>query len=289
MFQPYKGFAYTIRKRAKANGERNANIQGELGDLLLRTINRHTHPDGFVRLDKTTTSILTEMVHYRVSHKVVYISKAFAEKMVKGKMRFYVDAIKIPLGVFEICFENDTLPSCLVTINPSEAEQNAASRITKEVLNLKNVDMHGLYDDILNFSFAFEDDVWAVQVPLSEFDGKTVDEVAAIKTREIDRKLIRVIFGILAYWNTKQPDIEKWKNHNRGKFGDIKPSEYLIGSKIQNETWFLRSGGPVMLGHPRYRRDETGHIRIIWRKAAEHNPDGRPPVPQSKRKVEDID
>jgi hypothetical protein len=155
----------------------------------------------------------------------------------------------------------------------------------------KKINSDALKDDIISIVHGdgrTNKEILGFTSTLNKFEGKTVEQAIEdsdlknIYEKEKQTKLMKVIVGILAYWNSKNPDVKIWESKNRGKLGYIKPTGFIIGKEICQTQWFIRSGGPVVLAHPRYKRDEEGNIRIIWRKAAEHNKwaDPRPIKPR---------
>lgn len=103
--------------------------------------------------------------------------------------------------------------------------------------------------------------------------------------KKVQKAILKVALGVLAYWNTTDPDIESIKPKDRPRLG-ASPTCWFVGRKVVTEKWFIRSGGPMVLGHKRYRRDSEGRVRIIWRKAAEVNAHAKPSMP--KPKVEEV-
>jgi hypothetical protein len=124
--------------------------------------------------------------------------------------------------------------------------------------------------------------------------GKTIDEIRdsgpklrgsiALNEEElgIQRIVARTVLGVVCYLNTKDPDIAPWKDRNRPAMSLTSPSEQLVGSELSQKGWFLRSGGPVMLAHERFHRDDEGRIRMIFRKGAEVNKWAKPSSPEPK-------
>lgn len=303
-YHPYQGIVQELKRvYREVHGKkiRRQHLQNEISTVLNRMLVMQTEADG--RLSQDIIVLLYEMIHYLLSHNVVYVPIAFAEKMIQADLKFRLEGIRVPYSVFELSFEEghqliDGYPTCsaLVTIGGGKEISSAMSRFINEAIGHDIPFETQKITNAFTVRFRAEDGaICHAVLPIHEFDGKTVHEViegmgtlrrgvvAPLNDRDkaIQKNLVRIVMGVLAYWNTVEPDIVAHKNRSRPSIG-IQPFGFLVGSKIGQKDWFIRSGGPVVLAHKRYKRDEQGNIRVIWRRPAEVNEKAKPAIPKAK-------
>jgi len=100
------------------------------------------------------------------------------------------------------------------------------------------------------------------------------------------QKVCKIALGVVCYQNTKDPDIQPFKNQNRFKAGAVRPSEILVGNNMEAQAhrgWHLRSSHMRFLRDKRYRRDEGGKVRVIWVREHEVNRNKKASVPEAKK------
>jgi hypothetical protein len=318
MWKPFYGYVAQLKHEMKRRGEKlpKQELENRLLGLLEIIVSKFYQTHGAIQQDLILT--VMEMVHYLLSHKVYYVTNEFAQKMMQADIKFHLDQLKLPQRVFELCFEEDfeiagvKAPSSLVFIKPDEPIISAIRNFLNKAIALLSVrtrmkipEMHisRMVTDAFSVRFRTEDEgICLINVPCEDYIGKSasdiidnigvVDEVKQGSVVELaenekvaQKNITKIILGLIAYCNTQEPDIINWKNHNRSALGAIKPTEFLVGSRIRDAKWFIRSGGPVILAHKRYKRDEHGNARVIFRRAAEVNKHAKPVVPEEKRDI----
>jgi hypothetical protein len=118
-------------------------------------------------------------------------------------------------------------------------------------------------------------------------EGKTVEETidelptlnnpAIVDMNEhdkfIQKKVLKLALATLCYLNTADPDVAKYKFHNRPKLGAFSPDATIIGQKYEKAPpgWHLREAHFRTLRDPRFHRDDEGKPRVIWVRSAEVN------------------
>jgi hypothetical protein len=315
MWKHFYGLTSQLKYELKQRGEKlpKDKLENKLLELLEIIVARFYKTSGGVQQDLILT--VMEMIHYLLSHKVYYITTEFAQKMMQADIKFHLDQLKLPQRVFELCFEDDfeisgiKSPSSLVFIKPDEPVINSikvflgkANKMLSERSGIKMPELYisEMIKDSFSIRFRTEDDgICLVNIPCEDYRGKSaneiidnigvVDEIKQGSMTELSetektaqKNITKIILGLIAYCNTMEPDIINWKNHNRPSLGAVKPTEFLVGSKIRDTKWFIRSGGPVILAHERFKRDEHGNVRVIFRRAAEVNKHAKPSVPDEK-------
>ena len=315
MWKQFYGFTMQMKREMRQNGNklRKQDLEKHLLNFLEVILAKFYQHEGSIQQDLILATM--EMVHYLLSHKVYYITNEFAQKMMQADLKFHLDQLRLPQRLFELCFEDDfeisgiKAPSALVFIKPDEPIINAIKNFLDKGLALlskrfgKKMELQISKEIADSFSIRFratgDEGICLINAPCEEYRGKNasfivndignVDEVKKgfileLNENEKDAQmnLTKIVLGLIAYCNTSDPDIINWKNHNRAVLSALRPSEMLVGSKIQDTKWFIRSGGPVILAHERYKRDEHGNVRVIFRRAAEVNKHAKPSVPNEK-------
>jgi len=323
MYKPYEGMALELKRMMKASGEKlhRDDLHPKLSDMLEQTIATFGALTGALKIPQDAVMIVCEMLHYLLSHKVIYVPSHFADKMIEADMNFCLSDIKLP-RVFEVCFEEGyRLPSTLVVVKPEEPTVKAAHTFVHEAIDegiaLINEQRKAEFKQPIVvtdnfgstlggvFSIRFraaDGGICHANIPADEFNGKSVDDAIdsmgyfaetsyglmdklSKDELNVQKDVLRVIIGVIAYSNTKNADVTLWRNKNRAALG-INPMSLMVGGNLQKHEWYIRSGGPVVLAHERYKRDEEGNVRVIWRKPAEVNKGAK--LLERKEKAEEI-
>lgn len=126
-FIPYMGTVYTLRQAAKQE-----RINFDLVEMMTKAAG-HCNAAG-EQTDCAT--MLYELCHYTLSHKVVNVTKNIGERFLKSEMKLRVSNLRLPFCIFEVCFENGLLvpgtdlqmPSCLVISGMDDMTTDALHR-----------------------------------------------------------------------------------------------------------------------------------------------------------------
>jgi hypothetical protein len=133
-------------------------------------------------------------------------------------------------------------------------------------------------------------------------DGKSVSQVieelptlgnnpmvSSMNDRDklVQKKVLTVILSALCYLNTKDPDVRKYKFHDRPKLGRIPPDAVVIGERFERMPpgWHLRKAHFRMLTHERFHRDDAGQVRVRWVREAEVGK-GREPAGEKAKEID---
>lgn len=120
----------------------------------------------------------------------------------------------------------------------------------------------------------------------TEVEGKEIDEVIDTmpklksegfitaldqQDKEIQKHILRLVMGLLCYINTKDPDVQPYKFHDRPKLGKNAPDAVIIGKRFDKAPpgYHLREPHFRHLRHERFQRDDKGAVKVIWVRAAE--------------------
>lgn len=125
MFEPFRGLTFRARQQMRADGDRR---QVDLECLLIETgacvMNGSPHGNG-------VTSVLLELVHYFLSHRVLYVPTPLAERLMATRLDIPPIAIQTPYQLFELSFDDKLevrpglkLESCLAMVLPDESLLN---------------------------------------------------------------------------------------------------------------------------------------------------------------------
>jgi hypothetical protein len=251
--------------------------------------------------------VILESIHYTVSHKVVYVSTPFAQRLMESELTVNLDDLHIPFNLFEMCFDDDfeildgvKAPSSLVLAKPDDTIINCMREILDEASGQYTLSQHygnvkpnfKIEDEVRNvFSIRFRsptdnDGICHLNINTKKSMGEPIDKVIdeiglfqekagvtalSVTEREIEKRIARIALGIICYYNTAEPDILDWRNKSRGRMSETRPSETLLGSTFERASpgWHLRRAHWRFLKHERYKRDEGGSVRCIWVRAAE--------------------
>lgn len=126
-FAPYKGTVFTLRQAAK---------QERINFNLVEMITKAAGHCNLAGEQTDCATMLYELVHYTLSHKVVNVTKNIGERFLKSEMKLRMSNLRLPFCVFEICFEQGLLipgtdlqmPSCLVISGIDDITMNAIHR-----------------------------------------------------------------------------------------------------------------------------------------------------------------
>lgn len=297
MFQSYRGYAYTLRKMLPGiTGVRltRENFQDCMLQMLQKFFGLERAESQMVAR-QDVIAVLTELCHYTLSHKVYYVKTPFAEQLMNSSIELNIENLFIPHRIFEVCFEDslELFPgykatSCLVALDPTEAELGAMQEFLSRGLGHK-IDFHSPRRS-LAVRFAPNTQELGVMIhlviDLDREKGKSIDDVIMSLSsfqytamqklspieKEAEKKICRVVLGLLCYLNTKEPDLLGFKDRNRPAFGALRPTEFLLGASFTRDiSWHLRRAHWRFLKHERYKRDEAGSARCVWVRSAEIN------------------
>ena len=74
----------------------------------------------------------------------------------------------------------------------------------------------------------------------------------------VQKKILTVVLSTLCYLNTGDPDVQKYKFHDRPKLGKIAPEAIIVGANFSRcpPGWHLRQAHFRTLGHEVKKRSE---------------------------------
>ena len=313
MFTPYKGFAYMLRKEAKAQ-HWNPDLHDALVDmaassLIMCPVQSQDH-----------RAIVEEAVHYLLGHRVICVSAALAAQLAQTEIALQLDHISLPYSLFELCVDDSyrptgfPLPGCLACVRPDEATRTALGRIALESF-AKEVERTGsgrppVSQDLgwmansvtLRWRTPLDEGICHAAIDYRKYEGKDCDAViddmgtiaevavgAAVALDKVEKDtekiLLRIVLGALCYLNTARPEAEPHKDRNRPHLGNVAPQIELLGRTAKKDASFhLRKAHWRRLAHQRFERDETGRIRIVWVRPAVVNPGS-----EAKEKAADLE
>jgi hypothetical protein len=308
MFQPYRGYAYSLRHLLpRLIGEKvtRENLQGYMSEMIKKFL-RLRPGENVAKQD--VMAVLTELCHYLLSHKVYYVKTTFAEQLMNSSIELNIENLHIPHRIFEVCFEEslELVPgykaaSCLVALDLTAVEHGAMQEFLSQSVGMPVDFSVPLKSLAVRFAPISELELGAmihVVIDLDSEKGKPIDDVIqslepfrysgemvalAPIEKEAEKKICRIVLGMLCYLNTKDPDVGEFKNRNRPAFGSLRPTEFLLGASFTRDiAWHLRKAHWRFLKHERYKRDEAGSARCVWVRSAEINRGADPSAPARK-------
>jgi hypothetical protein len=310
IFQPYVGLTTTARKEwEKIHGKLSRNnVPNIMQDMLDISLTHLPQIPG--SLNQDTITILLEMTHYLLSHKVYYVETALARSLMKTNINLQLSDLKLPYRIFEVSFKDDLktpegpIPSFLIAIMPGQSEINACNAFLNKSNQSIPWQLNNSMGNLVYVRYqAAEGGICHANIPAEFFVDRSIDEAVealgknrlnntfkfTVEFSDSDKKiqsnLLRIAMGLLCYINTENPDMQEWKNKNRPAFGLIKPDSWRIGASIP-DSWFLRKGHFMVLRHERYKRQD-GKTRIVWRRPHEVLHKEKPLVPDAREEIID--
>jgi hypothetical protein len=307
VFVPYEGLTTMMRKEYEViNNTRlgRNEIPGMMQSMLDLTLTHLPQIEG--SLNQESITLLFEMSHYLLSHKVYYVETAMAQSLMKTNLQLQLSDLKLPYRIFEVSFKDDLqtsegpIPSFLMAIMPEQAEIDSCNTFLGKTTLWK---LHGTMSSLVYVRYqAPEGGICHANIPASFFADRTIDEAVDIigenrkdtfqftiafseQDKKIQKNLLRIAMGLLCYINTEAPDIKSWKNQNRPAIGTLKPDGWRVGASLP-EAWFLRKGHFMVLRHERYTRQD-GKARVVWRRPHEVLHKGKPLMPEIRGEVVD--
>lgn len=102
IFQPYVGLTTTARKEwEKIHGKLSRNnVPNIMQDMLDISLIHLPQISG--SLNQETITILLEMTHYLLSHKVYYVETALARSLMKTNINLQLSDLKLPYRISQI-------------------------------------------------------------------------------------------------------------------------------------------------------------------------------------------
>lgn len=209
------------------------------------------------------------------------------------------------------------MPSCLVVANADDALLNAMRGLMGRAWELatrtpwdktKQFELDELFRHMMSVKYHdplssdMAGPICHANIDTKKDEGKLVsqiiDDLPTLATaplvlsmddkdKLIQKKILTVVLATLCYMNTKNPDQQKYKFHDRPKLGIVAPTAVIVGSDFDRcpPGWHLRQAHFRTLGDERFRRDESGQARVIWVKGAEVGK-GREPAGDEAKEVE---
>lgn len=295
-FQPYVGLSRACLKEMSRQQDPRAKQRDKLEETLqaLLDVTLKCLPTINGSLNQESITLLFEMNHYLLSHKVYYLETGMAKSLMKTNIKLQLSDLKLPYRIFEVSFKDDLLitegpvPSFMIAVMPGQAEVNACNTFMQSSLQ------HRQYRYTLNESVgdlvyiryqAPEGGICHANIPAELFVDRSIDEVVdALGERRLDtfqftvefteadktiqKTILRIVMGLLCYINTEAPDVQQWSSNNRPAIGNLKPQGWRVGAALP-EAWFLRKGHFMVLRHERYARQDSGKARVVWRRPHE--------------------
>jgi len=135
VFTPFKGFYHECKKQyGRLSPEK---FQDAMCLFMLHAGKR---------ADSSVTQVgiqsLLEMVHYQVSHRVLYIKTEFAKRLMDSVMDIPPEQLHVPYDLFELSFEDNfeilpgsLAPSTLVMLRPQKATLSAVKKFLQITVN----------------------------------------------------------------------------------------------------------------------------------------------------------
>jgi hypothetical protein len=307
MFQPYNGYVLELKRALKADGRK-------LDDVILRQSGIDILCKLFTMQESKYISVdgvlvILELIHYMLSHKVVYVSTPLAQRLMESEITVNLGDLHIPFNLFEMCFDDDLVimdgfkaPSALVLARPDDAIIGSMRKILDEAGDKYVRKLRPHHQGPIKHDFKVEDEVRNVfsirfkspvdggichlnvntKASMGEPIDKVIDEIGLFQEkigvsalldteREIEKRIARIALGVICFFNTADPDAIDWRNKSRGRMSGIRPSETLLGSTFERvgPSWHLRRAHWRFLKHERYKRDGGGSVRCVWVRAAE--------------------
>ena len=320
-FSHFQGIAYHIKDLAKQQGEKIHNLER----YLLETAEGINMTSNVGLTTADGMQIVQEMIHYMLSHQVIYVPTPLATALMKTNIDMDIENIHIPFKLFELCFESDfkiyedyIAPSCLVMTQPDQVLLSTLKSMFTKVneflrqrmnLYLKNKGEPEIPKTPINidpklpnmfsvrFKSPYDGSACHCALDIKQEAGRSVEDI--INTinigstmlmplnsveKEIEKKILKIVLGVICYLNTSEPEVSKFKNRNRKSFGPIKPKEIILGEHFSNKEigWHLRNAHWRFLKDEKFKRDEFGNIRCIWIRSAEVNKEERQAYPDRK-------
>jgi hypothetical protein len=244
-----------------------------------------------------------EMIHYYLSHRVYCVSSPLAEQLMNSDITLTLDHLSLPSSIFEVDFEEGfeilpgvQAPGVLCIVRPDETVFSPFKKFIHGSMGFEvpwhvEPGMENMFS--VRFTSPLADrGMLHVTLNTEEQKDQPIDELIDSLTlpkyalrmepltpteKEIEKRIVRTVLGMLCYLHTADPDIREGKVHNRPAFSDLLPTAFLVGESIPREVaWHLRKAHWRFLRDPRYRRDEAGNIRTVWVRPAEVSREHRP-------------
>ena len=300
MFTAYKGYAHMVRQVARSQGVKHPDIRGALldcaGDLLVQ-----------VGRSADQLTLLQEVVHYFMGHRVVCVSSALAEQLAETEMDLELEGLRLPFTLFEVCVddayhvaEGIPAPGALVMVRPDESTVAAIVSQGAELFRRLAVraGMPGIPPrEVAAGELAgaltmrtvspYDGGMLHCTIPYEQNRGKSVDNIIQslavpmkdplmvptdLREKELESRLLRIALGALCYLNTANPECEPFKDRNRASIG-IRPEIMLLGGSMKRDVAaHLRKAHWRHLAHPKFRRSDSGGVRVVWVRPALVNP-----------------
>lgn len=315
MYSPYQGFVWEIRQRQKERNERfsRQDLPQQLAGLMDIVA---SHYSSGVEMSQDGVLIMLEMAHYLLSHKVVYVPTPLAQRLMETSLEVNFENLHVPFHIFEVVFDQDfkiggySAPSCLAVVTPDDVTFNAINSCLKQATNDQTAQKRiarGLpvsyhvpegFKDMATIRFRSPVDnggICHMTFSSIEDKGKKIDDVidslgtytkssvGMVKLndveREMEKRLMTIVLGVLCYLNTSEPEIEAFKDRNRMSLSAVKPDAVILGKSIERAApgWHLRKGHWRFLKHERFTRKDPA--RCVWVRSAEVNKEQKPAIP----------
>lgn len=309
MFIPYRGYLSILREFLKQQGNklRRQNVHREMLEMFRTTLRYNPRTlfqpkDMPLELDQDSILILIETVHYLLTHRVYCVSTALAERLAETEMELSLDNLNLPSGVFEVCFDDAfeimpgvKAPGVLVLCTPGPEIISALAKFAKEATGQDGpMRIAPRYGELfsLRFKSPFDDGIMHMTISVKDEKGKPIDEIvdglgrcqyswrlvdASGEEKEVEKRLMRIVLGIICYLNTVDPESRAYMDRNRPSYSERPAELFLLGEHIPREvSWHLRKGHFRFLRSERFKRDDSGKVRCVWVRASEVNRDKAP-------------
>lgn len=327
MYQPYKGAIYNIREAHRQKNiklkphdieEKAYRIFKDIGYANLD----HVPQDNFqIALELAHYQCSHKVICITNEMAEVLSRTNFQINLDNLHIPYHLFEICFQDGL-EIC--GYKIPSALCLVNPDNPTFEALRKklkqggdiMVEEINELRKVDGYppinceNIYtinpsmQDCIRITFADCDNASChISIPTKNevFKDKSIDwiinNMGTLKgseiglnneEQEISRILTKIVFGAIAYYSVKDSDIERYKFHGRPALGKSSPECVIIGGKMSHDKGYhLRRGHYRVLAHERFKRDNSGNVRVVWVSGSEVNKDNDPA--NSKRKVVEED
>lgn len=313
MYKPFHGLVRELTRRARAERRRDFDCLQALRTLIVKNLLDHGEITQ-IGVQTVQESIHYYLSH-RIVYVSTPLAQQLLESKIEvppDELRIpyslfevcFDDSLEVMPGI--------KAPSCLVMVKPGKATQDAilsrlgeCHKIIEQLREkaaatfkfpagkLEPPRLADKFGDAFNIHFAspWDDSICHANLPFSESVGQSVDEVIekldhsgmhglypmGAHEIECEKRLCRIVFGILCYLNVEDPDVVEFKDHNRPRMGDRPPESILLGQSFRAMPgWHLRKAHYRFLGHPRFKRGDGGNIRSVWVRETEIHASDRP-------------
>jgi len=306
MYNPYQGINWQIRKATKIHKAiRNRGIEENLLDSaeISCGMQGELTQDGLLMILEMSHYLLSHQV-FCVS---AGLAQRLLETKIEIPPENLHIPFRLFEVCFEDSFElkeGVKAPSCLIMYRPDEAQRSTMTaflqKIAKRLADKLNylraekglppgpipeplVDQSVTELYSCRYRSSTDDSICHATINLEKSKGKSIDDVIdnmgvlpgstvmelSKEDLDVQKRLSKIVFGLLCYLNTDDPDVSVFKDKNRPKLG-CGVNSVVVGKDFQaSPGWHLRSAHWRVLEHERFKRDPNGKIRCVWVRSAE--------------------